>query len=347
MPLIHVLRTESVTPIEQYLERARASSGDHDAWMDLACVLLYREREFRTATGAPWTSNRLPQAGASLGFAPYDLTPDAQANIATFVHALPRDGLPPDAPDDLFGLKAEVLTGLRATLRPRKAHSLAHLVAGVLARDLCLYDDAVTLASRAVNMQTDVVVALALTRDAACRSSSGAGGPEHAALAMKAAEDAKRHIPRERWRHNWQWRSLERLEERVRQRALAVRRKTEGAAFTRFLTTEADFCAAEHAAAIEGFDEKNVPPELHPLNSLAQRFGVGDDGCRALVIRRTPRAERRTVAAAVEALASRVSIWLESLNGPPYGREAACFFWLLEATEEMHHDGRPQRRSCE
>ncbi len=341
MSVIHVLRPESVTPIGRYLDRARASAGDHDCWLDLACLLLYREREYRAMTGAPWTPERLPRAGAGLGFAPFDLTPDAQSHIAAVAQKLGSGEAPGDAPEDLFGLKAEVLAGLQPTLRPRKSHAFAHLVGGVLARDLCRYDDALTLVDRAVNTMNDAVAALALTWSVAVRAPRLEGGLDTAAVVMQAEKRARRLLTGQRRRHDWHWRALEQLDERIRRRALTVRRQAEGATFTRYLASEMDFCAREHAAALDGFDERVVPEEVRELIPLARRFGIGDDSCRALVIRRTRAAERRIAAAAVAARADRVEAWLTSQGGPPYGREAACFFWLLEAAEEM----RPVQRS--
>src|SRR5512145_1365014 len=61
---------------------------------------------------------------------------------------------------------------------------------------------------------------------------------------------------------------------------------------TRYWLSEADFCAAEQARALEGFDEARVPPDLRPLIDTARRYGVGDDACRRIALRRLSRAER-------------------------------------------------------
>jgi hypothetical protein len=39
-------------------------------------------------------------------------------------------------------------------------------------------------------------------------------------------------------------------------------------------------------------------------------------------------------------LTARIDGWLNELGEPPYGSEAAAFFWLLEAVEEMKTSAR-------
>jgi hypothetical protein len=105
--------------------------------------------------------------------------------------------------------------------------------------------------------------------------------------------------------------------------------------FTRYLSTETDFCERERVEALRGFDETMVPADLTDLVPTAQRFGIGDDVCRALVIRRTRATDRKTIVAAAQPRTGRIQAWLDTLGDPPYGRESACFFWFLEALEEI------------
>lgn len=104
---------------------------------------------------------------------------------------------------------------------------------------------------------------------------------------------------------------------------------------TRYLTTEAAFCERERLDGLQGSDDAVIPPDLRGLIPIAQRFGIGDDVCRGLAIRKTRPTERRSVVEAVDRCAQRIEAWLAESGVPPYGREAACFFWLLEALEEM------------
>jgi hypothetical protein len=101
---IHLLRPESITPIERYVERVQSGAGSP---VEFACVLLYREREYRSIYASSWQPDRLPAAGEEGPFAPYGLTADAAAAIAAEVRIMWDVG---DAPlrvqvGDLFGLK--------------------------------------------------------------------------------------------------------------------------------------------------------------------------------------------------------------------------------------------------
>ena len=82
-----------------------------------------------------------------------------------------------------------------------------------------------------------------------------------------------------------------------------------------------------------------MPADLRTLIPAARRFGVGDDVCRALFVRKTPRADRAVIVKSVDVLAARIDGWLKELGEPPYAREASAFFWLLEAVEEMKGSG--------
>jgi hypothetical protein len=115
---IHILRPDSITPIERYLEqRRRAGAADYKAQVSFACVLFYREREYRSMYSSSWRPDHLPAASAGSPFAPYDLTPQPQAAIAATVHSIWGLAKSVDAPEDLFGLKEEALDGLTQTMR--------------------------------------------------------------------------------------------------------------------------------------------------------------------------------------------------------------------------------------
>lgn len=340
---IHILRPESVTPIERHFERVESGAASP---AEFACVLLYREREYRAMYSGAWRPEHLPQPGEAGPFAPYALTREAADAIATTVRqtwgletttgSLPRE--------DPFGLKEQALTRLRRVLARSKRHAFAHLVAARLATDLCEYQDAIDLARQAIAAGADPITARAVEQQAALLAPQNASF-DAAAVAAAAARDARARLVKEKkWRHDWDRRTLERLDEQVRRRALAARAAAEGTRFTRYLTTEAGYCERERREALAGFDRAAVPQDLRALIAVARRFGVGDDVCRALFIRKAPAADRKAAIAAVDAAADRIDRWLKSESGPPYRREAAAFFWLLEAVEEMkdarsRHDG--------
>ena len=145
---VHVLRPESVTPIQLYLDRVRRDAASP---VEFACVLLYREREYRTLYASSWRPDHLPAAGSDTPFAPYGLTRDAADAIAGEIRRIWGIGGAASAapPDDLFGLKEEALRRLRdARLKPygrrsRKnacissRHSASHTPAITSKRWLC------------------------------------------------------------------------------------------------------------------------------------------------------------------------------------------------------------------
>lgn len=125
------------------------------------------------------------------------------------------------------------------------------------------------------------------------------------------------------------------LDEWLRRAGVRVRSRVEGESFTRFVTTDRRYCEAERRAAMASFDLARVPTELHPLADLAKAIGVGDDPCRARVIRAMTKAARRDAASRIRAADEAIQAWLRGLV-EPYDVEAAAFFWLSAAGEELN-----------
>jgi hypothetical protein len=128
--------------------------------------------------------------------------------------------------------------------------------------------------------------------------------------------------------------AVQAFDERIRQRALRARSGVEGTAFTRYLTTEAAFCEQQRADNLAGFEESRVPVELHPLVPLARQLGIGDDACRGWFMRKMPRRDRLAAAKLIAEHAVAIDAWLATQN-EPYKEEAAAFFWLRAAGEEL------------
>ena len=202
----------------------------------------------------------------------------------------------PLSPNDLFGLKRSALDGLRRTLRPVKAHAFGWLVAARLHDDLL--------------EETEATVAEARAAD----------------LGEKQINDltARGRV----------FKAVEALNERVRKRALRARTAVEGEAFTRFLTTEGAFCEQQRASGLAEFDEARVPAALRALVPLARQLGVGDDACRGWFIQKMPRRERLAASRMIAEHAAAIDAWLATCDEPHEG-EAAAFFWLREAGEEL------------
>ena len=115
----------------------------------------------------------------------------------------------------------------------------------------------------------------------------------------------------------------------------ASARTEEGDAFSRFLSTEAAFCEQERDAALESFDQARVPAALRTLVPLARQIGVGDDGCRAVFMSRMRARDRREAARTIREHGQAIDDWLSSVGPPPYEGEAAAFFWLRAAADEL------------
>jgi hypothetical protein len=293
---IHLLRRESITPIELYITRRGERPDSVDRQLEFAAVLLYREREYRSMYRSDWLVRHIkPAPSPDSPFQPYDITPQAAEDLAALLGDVALDA--PLSPDDLFGLKRSAVDGLGRTLRSVKAHAFGWLVVSRLHADLLERAQAAAAAARARDLGETRLI------DAAPTSASE----------RKATED---------------------FEERVRQRALRARSAVEGPAFTRYLTTEGGFCEQERQEALAGFDESRVPAGLRPLVPLARQLGVGDDPCRGWFIRKLRASDRRAAKMLIAEHAAAIDAWLAT-RIQPYDGEAAAFFWLREAGEEL------------
>jgi hypothetical protein len=323
---IHILRPESITPITLYIERQRNNPESYRAQLEFATVLLYREREYQSMNSAKWFAGQKPAPSADSPFRPFDITPEAAADLA----AILGDGASAAKPlnkDDLFGLKDAAIDGLRRVLRPVKSQRFGWLVYASLLTDLCRYDEAVAAADEAVNLG-ERAYGTALASRAALLA-------EIPRVLREMPRDL-REIPREDIdSFRAQSRTLDAFTERVRQLAVRVRKQVEGDAFTRFLSTSTAFCEQERDAALESFDESRVPAALRALIPLAREIGVGDDGCRSLFTSRMRARDRREAARMIRHHGEAIDEWLSSLGPPPYTGEAEAFFWLRAAADEL------------
>ena len=247
--------------------------------------------------GSDWLVRGVrPAPSPDSPFQPYDLTREAADHLAVLLDGVQAHDAPPLS-YDLFGLKRSALDGLRRTLRPVKAHAFGWLVGWRLHADLVERAEAAAAAERAEHL-----------------------GEKQLAGALRTALPSRT--------------AVEGFEERIRRRAIAARSAVEGVSFTRYLTTEGAFCEQERAAALAGFDDSRVPAELRPLVPLARQVGVGDDGCRSWFIRKLPARDRRAAKARIAEHGAAIDAWLATCDRP-YEGEAAAFFWLREAGEEL------------
>ena len=130
-------------------------------------------------------------------------------------------------------------------------------------------------------------------------------------------------------------RAREQHDAQIRKQAWRARTAVEGERFTRFLKTERQWCEEDRERAASSLDETLVPESLRVLLPLARRYGVGDDPCRSYFVGRTTKAERTRHLELAAPHLDAIQRWVETYAPESLPPEAAAFFWLLEALEEM------------
>ena len=117
----HILRPDSITPIALYIDRQLKAPDSYLVQLEFACVLLYREREYRGMNSA-----------------------------MTAILTVGANGVMPSNKNDLFGLKDAASTGLRRARRPVKSERVGWLVYASLLTDLGRYGEAMPAADEAI-----------------------------------------------------------------------------------------------------------------------------------------------------------------------------------------------------
>jgi hypothetical protein len=316
-PLISL---ESLPPLEPYLSNRRSRPNDDKAQLTFAAMLFERETYF-TAMYTPWGQfGEEPPSAHAQAWQPHPVTDEGRRALS----ALRRlDGGANQLVFDLFGLKAEALAGVQSVLRPRKSALSGYLVAARFSIDLCRYDEALAALDQAERLAPDHRIALAY---------------RYEALLMKGDSEAiERRIRKvfgPRW-SNQLARAREEHDAQIRRHAWRARTATEGERFTRFLKTERQWCEEERDRTLGALDDTAVPESLRVLLPLARRYGVGDDPCRAYFISRTTKAEQERHLAQAAPHLDAIQEWVDTYKPEAMPPEAAAFFWLLEALEEM------------
>jgi hypothetical protein len=335
MANVRILLPESVTPIGVYLDRSAAAPTAYAAQVDLATALLYREDEYR----GMYLYGLHPSPGPhpDSPFHPFDLTSaTAVSHWYRVVDPSGDQSSGPSGPHDLFGLKSTVTMRLLAVLRPVASHRMGWVIAAQLLDDLCRHGEARHAAEEAVRhgaARFGLMLACQVIWSEALRS----GTDPAVALKEERAITARARragVPTDR---TGRWATLDvrrELDEWLQRAGVRVRSRVEGESFTRFVTTDRRFCEAERRAAMASVDLARVPMELRPLADLALAIGVGDDPCRACFIRAMTKASRREAASRIRAADEAIQAWLRDLV-EPYDAEAAAFFWLSAAGEEL------------
>jgi tetratricopeptide (TPR) repeat protein len=99
---------------------------------------------------------------------------------------------------------------------------------------------------------------------------------------------------------------------------------------------ERDDCAQRQKQLKKEFKATRVPKELRSLAAAASKYGIGDDVCRPLIMKKVPKATRARLIKAVDKLSAKVQSWLDSFGGgDKMSVEAAAYMYLYEAIEEI------------
>ena len=123
----------------------------------------------------------------------------------------------------------------------------------------------------------------------------------------------------------WSWLSDE--AERIRNSLTRGRKQ-------RVAKAETDECEAFSRALQKDFRRSQVPASLRPLAAAAARYGIGDDGCRPLLMKRIPKAQKTKLVATANRLANKVHAWLDTFPSGQMSVEAAAFMYLMNGLEE-------------
>jgi hypothetical protein len=319
-PLISL---ESIPPVEPYLTRHRERPGDFGAQMDFAAVLYEREIYYMAMYRPLGSHGLTPPASHDAAWAPYPATAKGREALAAR-----RDLGDLNAPLDLFGLKAEAVAGLQGALRERKRDLAGYLLLGRYALDLGDSDAAITTASVIERLSPNHPLALDYEYDAVARreplESPGVRSVTRR-LRKVLGPDWFRETARAREKH----------QEQIRRHAWRARTATEGEQFTKFLTTERQWCENARDEAMATIDERLVPESFRELLPLARRYGVGDDSCRGFFINKTPKREQKRDVERATPHLDAIQRWIDTFEPGELPPEATAFFWLLEALEEM------------
>lgn len=115
-----------------------------------------------------------------------------------------------------------------------------------------------------------------------------------------------------------------------------IRNSLERGRKRRVAQEELDECQRRQRELKQSFDASRVPASIRALASAASHYGIGDDPCRYLLMKRIPKKERDQLIRRADRLAKKVDEWLDSFGGgDKMSDEAAAFMYLMNGVEEI------------
>jgi tetratricopeptide (TPR) repeat protein len=98
---------------------------------------------------------------------------------------------------------------------------------------------------------------------------------------------------------------------------------------------ELDRCKEDQRRLQRDFDRSRVPASIRSLAGAASTYGVGDDVCRPLLMKRIPKAERAKLIRKADKLAAAIDKWLDTFPTGKMSDEAAAFMYFMNGIEEI------------
>lgn len=103
----------------------------------------------------------------------------------------------------------------------------------------------------------------------------------------------------------------------------------------RLATGQLEGCIKAQRDLARSFDASRLPGPLRPLAAWASRYGVGDDVCRPLLLKRLPKGQQEELIREVDQHASAIAAWLDRFPAGEMSPEAGAFLFLMEGVEEI------------
>jgi tetratricopeptide (TPR) repeat protein len=94
-------------------------------------------------------------------------------------------------------------------------------------------------------------------------------------------------------------------------------------------------CRADQQELERDFDAAQVPESIRGLAAWASGYGLGDDICRAYLLRRLSKKQRALLIRDMERHAPAIQAWLDSFDVGAMPREAAAYMYLMLGVEEI------------
>jgi tetratricopeptide (TPR) repeat protein len=98
---------------------------------------------------------------------------------------------------------------------------------------------------------------------------------------------------------------------------------------------ELERCKEDQRALARDFDRRRVPAAVRALAGSAVLYGIGDDYCRPVLMKRIPKKDRAKLIRLADKHAAAIDKWLNTFAEGRMTTEAAAFMYLMNGVEEI------------